>query len=42
VVVTQGATEVRADSMAYDNLAGVLDLKGHLRAVLTPPAPANK
>ena len=42
VVVTQGATEVRADSMAYDNLAGVLDLKGHQRAVLTPPAPANK
>ena len=42
VVVTQGVTEVRADSMAYDNLAGVLDLKGHVRAVLTPPAPANK
>lgn len=42
VVVTQGATEVRADSMAYDNLAGVLDLKGHLRAVLTPPVPSNK
>jgi lipopolysaccharide export system protein LptC len=38
VVVTQAGTEFRADSMAYDNLAGVLDLKGHLRAVLTPPA----
>ena len=37
VVVTQGGTEIRADSMAYDNLAGVLDLKGHVRAVLSPP-----
>ena len=35
VVVTQGGTEFHADSMAYDNLAGLLDLKGHLRAVLT-------
>ena len=42
VVVTQGGTEFRADSMAYDNLAGVLDLKGRLRAVLTPPAPGKK
>ena len=41
VVVTQGGTEFRADSMGYDNLAGVLDLKGHLRAVLTPPAPVK-
>ena len=41
VVVTQGGTEFRADSMTYDNLAGVLDLKGHLRAVLSPPAPAK-
>jgi lipopolysaccharide export system protein LptC len=41
VVVTQGGTEFRADSMAYDNLAGVLDLKGHLRAVLSPPAPGK-
>jgi len=39
VVVTQGGTEIRADSMAYDNLAGVLDLKGHVHAVLAPPAP---
>jgi lipopolysaccharide export system protein LptC len=39
VVVTQGATEIRGDSMAYDNLAGVLDLKGHVHAVLAPPAP---
>jgi lipopolysaccharide export system protein LptC len=42
VVVTQGATEVHADSMAYDNLAGVLDFKGRQRSVLTPPVPANK
>lgn len=42
VVVTQGGTEIRADSMAYDNLAGVLDLKGHVRAVLTPPAPTGR
>ena len=38
VVVTQGRTEFRADAMVYDNLAGVLDLKGHVRALLTPPA----
>lgn len=42
VVVTQPGTEIRADSMVYDNLAGVLDLKGHLRAVLTPPSGARK
>jgi lipopolysaccharide export system protein LptC len=42
VVVTQGGTEIHADSMAYDNLAGILDLKGHLRAVLTSPALAGK
>ena len=42
VVVTQGGTEMRAESMAYDNLAGVLDLKGRVHAVLTPPAPGAK
>jgi lipopolysaccharide export system protein LptC len=42
VVVTRGDTEIHADSMAYDNLAGVLDLKGHVRAVLAPPAPATR
>ena len=42
VVVTQGNTEFRGDSMAYDNLARVLDLKGHLRAVFTPPPPRKK
>ncbi|HWH82719.1 MAG TPA: LPS export ABC transporter periplasmic protein LptC [Burkholderiaceae bacterium] len=38
VVVTQGGSEVRADAMNYDNLAGLLTLKGHVRALLTPPA----
>lgn len=37
VVVTQGATEIRAEGMAYDRLAGVLDFKGHVRAVFTSP-----
>ena len=37
VVVTQGATEIRADAMAYDNLAGVLDFSGRVRAVFAPP-----
>ena len=37
VVVTQGATEIRADGMAYDKLAGVLDFKGRVRAVFTSP-----
>jgi lipopolysaccharide export system protein LptC len=38
VVVRQGNTEMRSDAMAYDNLAHVLDLKGHVHVVLTPPA----
>ena len=37
VVVTQGGTEAHADAMAYDNLARVLELKGHVRAVLAAP-----
>ena len=36
VIVTQAGTEIRGDSMTYDNLARVLGVKGHLRAVLTP------
>ncbi|HEY4069483.1 MAG TPA: LPS export ABC transporter periplasmic protein LptC [Burkholderiaceae bacterium] len=40
VVVTQGGSELHADAMSYDNLAGVLDLKGHVRAVLAPPPAA--
>jgi lipopolysaccharide export system protein LptC len=41
VVVTQGGNEMRADSLAYDNLARVLDLKGRVRAVLSPPPPPS-
>jgi lipopolysaccharide export system protein LptC len=41
VVVTQGGSEIHADAMAYDHLAGVLDLKGHVRAVLSPLAGAR-
>ena len=37
VIVRRGATEVRADGMEYDNLARVVDLKGRMRAVFTPP-----
>ena len=38
VVVTQGGSEIRGDSMTYDNLARVLDLRGRVRGVLTSPA----
>lgn len=38
VTVTQGATEVRAAAMEYDNLARVVDLKGRMRAVFANPA----
>jgi lipopolysaccharide export system protein LptC len=43
VVVTQGSTELHADAMDYDNLARLLDLKGHVQAVFAPPpaAPAS-
>ena len=37
VVVVQGATEIRAEGMAYDNLAGVLDFKGRVHAVFASP-----
>ena len=37
VVVTQGGSEIRGDSMIYDNLARVLDLRGRVRGVLTSP-----
>jgi lipopolysaccharide export system protein LptC len=37
VVVRQGTSELRADSMEYDNLARVVDLKGRTRAVFDPP-----
>lgn len=37
VTVTQGANEIRADGMSYDNLTRVVQLTGHVRAVLAPP-----
>jgi lipopolysaccharide export system protein LptC len=37
IVVTRGNSEVRADAMEYDNLSGLLSLKGHVRGVLMPP-----
>jgi len=37
VTVRRGATEVRADGMRYDNLARVVELKGHMVAVFAPP-----
>ena len=33
ITLTQGATTIRADGMAYDNLARTVDLRGHSRAV---------
>jgi lipopolysaccharide export system protein LptC len=35
VIVTQGATEIRADGMNYDNLSRVVEFKGRVRAVLS-------
>lgn len=40
VVVRRGATELRADTLAYDHRARVLQLKGQVRAVF-PPAGAK-
>lgn len=37
VLVTRGASQVRADGMTYDNLSRILDFKGHVRAVLASP-----
>ena len=39
VTVTRGATEVRAEGMAYDNLARVVELQGRMSAVFAPPRP---
>ena len=36
VAVTQGASELHADSMAYDNKARVVELGGRVRAVFMP------
>jgi lipopolysaccharide export system protein LptC len=38
VRVKQGATEVQAAGMDYDNLARVIDLKGRMRGIFVPPA----
>jgi lipopolysaccharide export system protein LptC len=37
VVVTEGASVIRADAMSYDNLSGEIALDGRVRAVLAPP-----
>ena len=37
VVVTQGETEVRGDSMVYENLSGIASFGGKVHAVLVPP-----
>ena len=37
VVVTQGASVVRADGMEYDNLARVVELKGRTKATFVNP-----
>ena len=42
VVVTQGKSQVTADSMRYDNLSRVLDLKGKVHAELLPPNGTSK
>ena len=36
VAVTQGASELHADTLAYDNKARVVDFKGRVRATFTP------
>lgn len=40
VTVLRGTAQVNADAMEYDNLARVLQLKGRIRAVFTPPGAA--
>jgi lipopolysaccharide export system protein LptC len=40
VVVTQGQSVVRAEGMEYDNLARVVDLKGHTSATFVAPKKA--
>jgi lipopolysaccharide export system protein LptC len=37
VVVTRGGTQLRADSLEYNHLDRVLDLKGRVRASFAPP-----
>lgn len=38
VVLTRGTDQFTADSLAYDNLDRVADLKGRVRGILTPSA----
>ena len=38
VRVRQGATDVQASAMEYDNLGRVIELKGRMRGVFPPPA----
>ena len=40
VFVSQGGTELRAGGLVYDNATRLLELKGPIRAVLTPRAAA--
>lgn len=42
VVVRQGAIELRADGIEYDNLARIVDLKGRVRGTFAPPARPTK
>ena len=36
VTVTRGATQVRADAVEYDHLAGVIRFSGHMRGIFEP------
>lgn len=38
VVLTRGKDQFSGDTLAYDNLTGVADLKGRVKGVLTPTA----
>jgi len=38
VTITQGATQIRADGMSYDNLSRIVEFKGRVRAVLSSSA----
>ena len=38
VVLTRGVDQFTGDDFAFNNLTGVADLKGHVRAILYPKA----
>ncbi len=42
VTVQRGASEFRADAVEYDNLAQVIELHGHVRAVFAPSSDAPR